>query len=385
MWPYYYPVRIGEVFACRYQVVGKLGFGMTATTWLARDLKHSRYVVLKIYLESRFLGYREPPEIAAYECLNAGPKDHPGRKAIRRLLGWFTIMGPTGKHYCLVHPPLWGSLSDWLETQKSCICTGCTNFPRVTAHMLAVILRQIFLALDYAKECDIVHTDISANNVMFEIQDNSVLEEIERAELEDPMPRKEIHGRFIYQSYLIPLPKNAAGPGLPLLYIYRAPEVCLGMRWGFEVDIWNVGCMIWNIFEGNSLFDGQDPGLQYRFSTRSHLAQMVWLLGPPSREFLMGGSPWSMKYFAPDGKGSLREVETSLKFWEGEGEDRDLFIRFMKKMLQWDPKDRQTARQLLEDEWLTNRLKRVRRPITIRPPAQSRTTHQTARVGRSPK
>ncbi|KAG5352001.1 hypothetical protein C0989_004248 [Termitomyces sp. Mn162] len=158
MWPYYYPVRIGEVFACRYQVVGKLGFGMTATTWLARDLKHSRYVVLKIYLESRFLGYREPPEIAAYECLNAGPKDHPGRKAIRRLLGWFTIMGPTGKHYCLVHPPLWGSLSDWLETQKSCICTGCTNFPRVTAHMLAVILRQIFLALDYAKECDIVHT-----------------------------------------------------------------------------------------------------------------------------------------------------------------------------------------------------------------------------------
>ncbi|KAG5732261.1 Dual specificity tyrosine-phosphorylation-regulated kinase mbk-2 [Termitomyces sp. T112] len=270
MWPYYYPVRIGEVFACRYQVVGKLGFGMTATTWLARDLKHSRYVVLKIYLESRFLGYREPPEIAAYECLNAGPKDHPGRKAIRRLLGWFTIMGPTGKHYCLVHPPLWGSLSDWLETQKSCICTGCTNFPRVTAHMLAVILRQIFLALDYAKECDIVHTDISANNVMFEIQDNSVLEEIERAELEDPMPRKEIHGRFIYQSYLIPLPKNAAGPGLPLLCdfgearctqkelrkkkeflgddifqpdIYRAPEVCLGMRWGFEVDIWNVGCM----------------------------------------------------------------------------------------------------------------------------------------------
>jgi len=35
----YYPVRIGEVFASRYQVVGKLGYGALSTVWLARDLK----------------------------------------------------------------------------------------------------------------------------------------------------------------------------------------------------------------------------------------------------------------------------------------------------------------------------------------------------------
>lgn len=35
----YYPVRIGEVFRARYQVVGKLGFGATSTVWLARDLR----------------------------------------------------------------------------------------------------------------------------------------------------------------------------------------------------------------------------------------------------------------------------------------------------------------------------------------------------------
>jgi hypothetical protein len=38
----YYPVRIGEIFRARYQVVGKLGFGATSTVWLARDM---RYVV----------------------------------------------------------------------------------------------------------------------------------------------------------------------------------------------------------------------------------------------------------------------------------------------------------------------------------------------------
>jgi hypothetical protein len=34
----YYPVRIGEVFVSRYQVVGKLGYGAFSTVWLARDL-----------------------------------------------------------------------------------------------------------------------------------------------------------------------------------------------------------------------------------------------------------------------------------------------------------------------------------------------------------
>jgi serine/threonine-protein kinase SRPK3 len=34
----FYPVRIGEVFNHRYQVVGKLGYGSSATVWLCRDL-----------------------------------------------------------------------------------------------------------------------------------------------------------------------------------------------------------------------------------------------------------------------------------------------------------------------------------------------------------
>lgn len=35
----YYPVRIGEVLASRYQVAGKLGFGISSTVWLARDIE----------------------------------------------------------------------------------------------------------------------------------------------------------------------------------------------------------------------------------------------------------------------------------------------------------------------------------------------------------
>ena len=35
----YYPVNIGDIFASKYQVIGKLGFGDTSTVWLARDLR----------------------------------------------------------------------------------------------------------------------------------------------------------------------------------------------------------------------------------------------------------------------------------------------------------------------------------------------------------
>ena len=34
----YYPICIGDVLDARYQVVGKLGFGVSSTVWLARDL-----------------------------------------------------------------------------------------------------------------------------------------------------------------------------------------------------------------------------------------------------------------------------------------------------------------------------------------------------------
>ncbi|KAF4166633.1 hypothetical protein CNMCM6936_006340 [Aspergillus lentulus] len=37
----FYPVNIGDVFGAKYQIIGKLGFGVTSTVWLARDLEYA--------------------------------------------------------------------------------------------------------------------------------------------------------------------------------------------------------------------------------------------------------------------------------------------------------------------------------------------------------
>ncbi|EDN08445.1 hypothetical protein I7I51_00067 [Histoplasma capsulatum] len=66
----YYPVHVGEVFNQRYQVMGKLGFGVTSTVWLARDLVEPDdpgYVALKVYVNDLFRGN----EIAIYERIKA--------------------------------------------------------------------------------------------------------------------------------------------------------------------------------------------------------------------------------------------------------------------------------------------------------------------------
>jgi serine/threonine-protein kinase SRPK3 len=44
-------------------------------------------------------------------------------------------------------------------------------------------------------------------------------------------------------------------------------------------------------------------------------------------------------------------LEKSEQFMEGE--NKVMFVCFVRKMLQWRPEDRKMAKELLEDPWLT--------------------------------
>ena len=45
-------------------------------------------------------------------------------------------------------------------------------------------------------------------------------------------------------------------------------------------------------------------------------------------------------------------LEDSEKYLEGK--EKESLIQFVRKMLQWDPEERQSARELLTDSWLNN-------------------------------
>ncbi|KAK6828397.1 kinase-like domain-containing protein [Apiospora arundinis] len=211
---------------------------------------------------------------------------------------------------------------------------------------------------------------------MFGINDDSVFTRFEEQELNSPSPRKLVdNGRAIYLSRELPSPKDWGAPvlcdfGSAVIGdkghledvqpdIYRAPEVILEASWSNKIDIWNVGCMIWDIFEGGHLFTGQD--LEHKmYRSRAHLAEIAALLGKPPQALLESGKS-SDKFFTAQGdlcpdipvpsSTTLEERETNL-----EGEDRQKFLAMIRKMLQWEPTKRSSAKELAEDEWIMDNM-----------------------------
>lgn len=215
-------------------------------------LSYRRHVALKLFVHAQSMGVYNDDELDIYKRISKVKTSHPGRFAIRELLDSFDVSGPDGKHRCLVHPPLWDSMLTFLHRNPEA---------RLPATLVAYILQRVFLALDFLHtECQIIHTDIKADNIMFSISDESIFDIFEQEELTQPSPRKEMDGRTIYTCRQLPNPKKHGTVvlcdfGSAVLgnrehtedvqpNVYRAPEVILQVPWSYEVDIWNVGCMV---------------------------------------------------------------------------------------------------------------------------------------------
>lgn len=98
------------------------------------------------------MGDQLDDEVNMYKRIEAGPKHHTGRSAVRSLLDSFEIEGPDGQHRCLVHPPLWESVLDFLHRNP---------IRRLPAPVLAFVLQRTFKALDYLHtHCQIIHTGL---------------------------------------------------------------------------------------------------------------------------------------------------------------------------------------------------------------------------------
>lgn len=96
----YHPVTIGdELCEGRYVIAHKLGFGRSATTWLAEDRKQRRLVALKI---STAESAERTQEIQILSQLARAKPNLPGKAVVQKLLDSFTISGPNGTHRCLV-------------------------------------------------------------------------------------------------------------------------------------------------------------------------------------------------------------------------------------------------------------------------------------------
>ncbi|EFE32740.1 protein kinase, putative [Trichophyton benhamiae CBS 112371] len=359
----FYPVYIGDVLASKYRIVAKLGFGSTSTIWLCRDVQSHQYYTLKVCTRGR----RPDRELTASEHLN-NSGDHFGKKLVRLVLDSFELDGPHGKHTCLIYKPLGMSFTEFQSMSDG------KALPK------AFIQRSVqltLISLAFMHENNVIHTDISSNNLLQGIEDTSMLAQLEEDEKRRPVARKVLDDRHVYYSRPMPTatglpvlsdlgearigPQNHRGDIMP--GIYRAPEVILGMEWDSKVDIWSMGTMIWDLAERSHLFFAKKNRV---LNDEQHLAEMVSLMGPPPAQFLRR-SQKSNEYWGSQGnwKGSIPIPKQSFEIRESRfsGEDRELFLGFLRRVLRWLPEERPTAEELAYDDFLMQEILRARNSV----------------------
>ncbi|PWY78378.1 U4/U6 small nuclear ribonucleo protein PRP4 [Aspergillus heteromorphus CBS 117.55] len=351
----YYPVRQGEILNERYQTIAKLGYGVTSTVSLARDLAKSTHVVLKIYVR----GQNRDHELNTYNHLNSFETDHPGKEFIRKLLAHFYVDGPHGRHVCLVHEPLGLNVTDLLR-----LTPGRT----MSVKNMKPAIRKLLGTLDFLHSvAGVIHTDVQLRNLLLPAPSPAALSAFEERELNTPSARKVLTDRIIYTTILFP-----AGDGLPRLSdfgearygdeyhdesimpdYYRAPGVILKSSWDYKVDVWSVGMVAWDIVSPRTLIQGST--IDGIFDDGAHIAELVALLGPPPPEFVKR-TPLARVFWDEQGnwKNLVPIPDRSLeKLAEGiQGEDVEGFLGWLRMALRWNPEDRPTATDLLMDPWL---------------------------------
>lgn len=129
----------------------------------------------------------------------------------------------------------------------------------------------------------------------------------------------------------------------------ETPEGWLGARCSYSKDIWNLAFVLCNVVENKSIF---------AMSDKESLARMIDLLGPPPQSLLQ----------RCEGKDHFFDERENFRFPElmdrglsfetffssVEGQDKELFIAFIKRMMRWEPDKRASAQELLTDPWLKN-------------------------------
>ncbi|PGH10044.1 CMGC/SRPK protein kinase [Blastomyces parvus] len=356
----YYPAHIGEVLADRYQIVGKLGYGVASTVWLGRDLQESRYVSLKI---STAQYSTRNNEIDIYKQLEsaASETDHFGKNLYRQLYGSFKITAPRGTtHTCLVQQPLGLSMDQYLDFHHSRLLP--------TIDLLKPMLRSLLIALDFVHVAGVVHTDIQGNNILFPIKDDVLFRHFEEAELKEPAPRKVLEDRTIFMTRRIPptptvpimtdfgdarlISKTQPGEFI-MPHHYRAPEVILNMEWNDKVDIWSIAVLLWDLVSPGHLFPARiaEDGIY----EAPRIAEMVAIMGAPPKEYLERSEECEV-FWDENGKWNnptpIPDITLESLAIDIPGEDKTGFLNFLRKILRWLPEERPTAGELAYDEWV---------------------------------
>ncbi|KAG8830078.1 U4/U6 small nuclear ribonucleoprotein prp4 [Serendipita sp. 399] len=236
----YYQTILGEhLDGGRYQVFALVGKGMFSNVVKARvfDVEGDKdkvigEVAIKIVRSQETMYKAGQKEVQILQKLRqSDPED---KKHLVRLERTFEHRG----HLCLVFESLSMNLRDIIKKYGRDVGLHIKAV-RVYAH-------QLFLALSHLRKCNILHADIKPDNILI----NESRSNLKLCDL----------GSASDISY------ETAGVAPYLVSrFYRAPEIILGMPYDCAVDVWSMGCTLYELYTGRILFPGRSNREMLKF------------------------------------------------------------------------------------------------------------------------
>ncbi|PWA95173.1 hypothetical protein CTI12_AA046940 [Artemisia annua] len=331
----YYSYRFGEVLDGRYEVIAAHGKGVFSTVVRAKDLKAGsgdpEEVAIKIIRNNDKMYKAGLEELVILKKLvGADPED---RRHCVRFLSSFKYRN----HLCLVFESLHMNLREVLKKFGRNIGLKLTG--------VRAYAKQLFIALKHLRNCGVLHTDIKPDNMLVNEAKNVL-------KLCD-------FGNAMFAG------KNEITPYLVSRF-YRAPEIILGLTYDHPVDMWSVGCCLFELYTGKVLFPGA--------TNNDMLRLQMELKGPFPKKMLRKGA-FTELHFDQDlnfvsieedpvtKKTVKRLVNTKAKdigsiVMSSPGDDPKMVANFkdlLEKMFLLDPDKRITVQQALGHPFITGK------------------------------
>ncbi|GJJ15336.1 hypothetical protein Clacol_009612 [Clathrus columnatus] len=383
----YHPVEYGDRFhEDRYKVIRKLGCGSFSTVWLAVDSRTNRYVALKIMTAKNSI---TDGELEINQYLLRQSENDPRSDYITILLDAFVIEGPNGKHRCLVFEPT-GPSAQWMGKYEF------TNYPPLMAKK---IFSDVLHGLAFLHENNIVHGDIQPRNFLFLIRDITNVEEDKLKQDEtmvdtvaklfrfdrkiDKWAPKHIYQDMPLRSYALADEQNTKVKLSDLGFAFwtnnppstrdspialRAPELILGKPFGPPIDIWALGCLLFEFLAGKPLFlvlpNFWGTKKNKNSTDDDHLIQLHDIIGKLPND-IMEAWPRAKEIFdpvthQPREKFRIHEylydplevmfAKVPFKYGIDDAESA-VICSLIRQMLVYSPADRPSATELLKHPW----------------------------------
>ncbi|KAK7306943.1 hypothetical protein VNO77_39589 [Canavalia gladiata] len=354
----YYSYRFGEILDGRYEVIAAHGKGVFSTVVRAKNLKigngEPEEVAIKIIRHNDTMYKAGMDELVILKKLvGADPDD---KRHCVRFLSSFKYRN----HLCLVFESLHLNLREVLKK------FGRNIGLRLTA--VRAYAKQLFIALKHLRNCGVLHCDIKPDNMLVNESKNTL-------KLCD-------FGNAMFAG------KNEVTPYLVSRF-YRAPEIILGLPYDHPLDIWSVGCCLYELYTGKVLFPG---------STNNDMLRLHMELKGPFPKKMLRKAAFIEQHFDQDlnflateedpvTKKAIKRMIVNIKpkdigtiITGSLGEDPKMLANFkdlLEKVFILDPDKRLTVSQTLNHPFITGKYRHSCWPIEVKRVMSGQSEHFT--------